>query len=201
MLASDYRERAWAALRGKWGTMALITLIYMIIVSTCSVIPAVGQTASLLITGPFALSLATLSLTVLRGGEIKVEMLFDGFRNFVSAFLLQLVNSLLVMLWSLLFVIPGIVKAYSYAMSTYILADNPEMSQAECRKESMRMMQGHKWRLFCLQFSFLGWSILCALTFGILSFWVAPYMNTATAAFYEDLKAHRTVCLTDGESI
>ena len=138
------------------------------------------------------LGLAYLALAVLRGGELKVEMLFDGFKNFLPAFLLQLVNSLLVSLWSLLFVVPGIVKAYSYAMSAYILADNPEMSQNECRRESMRMMQGHKWRLFCLQFSFIGWQLLCVLTFGILSFWVGPYINTATAAFYEDLKAQQT---------
>ena len=197
MLASDYRERAWDALRGKWGTMALVTLIYALIVSACSAILAAGQVATILVTGPFALSLAVMALTVLRGGEVKVEMLFDGFRNFVSAFLLQLINNLLVALWSLLFVVPGIVKAYSYAMSTYILADNPEMSQRDCRKESMRMMQGHRWRLFCLQFSFIGWWLLCILTCGILTFWVVPYVNAATAAFYEDLKARRVYTSTE----
>ena len=73
-------------------------------------------------------------------------------------------------------------------MSYYILAENPEMSQSEARKESMRIMQGHKWQLFCLNFSFIGWYILVGLTFGILTFWVTPYMQTATAAFYENIK-------------
>ena len=193
MLASDYRKQAWAALSGKWGTMALITLVYLVIVSACSAIPAVGQVAALVIGGPLVLALCMISLAVVRGESVGVEKLFDGFKDgkFLPAFLLSLVNSIFIALWSLLLVVPGIIKTYAYAMSTYIMAENPGMSQSECRKESMRMMIGHKWRLFCLHFSFIGWYLLCALTFGILTFWVTPYVRTAEAAFYEDLKSRQ----------
>lgn len=197
MLASDFRKSAWRALSGKWGVMALIALIHALIVGVCAAIPGVGQVGVLLISGPFILGLYMIALNVLRGNAIKVENLFDGFRNFVPAFLLYLINSIFVALWSILLVVPGIVKALSYSMSTFILAENPEMSQAECRKESMRMMQGHKWRLFCLEFSFIGWYLLCGLTFGILSFWVVPYVQVSVAAFYEELKAKSAVGAAD----
>lgn len=193
MLASDYRKQAWAALSGKWGTMALLTLVYSLIVGACNAIPGVGQVASLVVGGPLVLALTMIALAVLRSENVGVENLFDGFKDgkFVPAFLLYLVNTIFVALWSLLLVVPGIIKGYSYAMSTYILAENPGMSQSECRKESMRMMIGHKWRLFCLHFSFIGWYLLSALTFGILMFWVTPYVRTAEAAFYEDLKSRK----------
>ena len=76
-------------------------------------------------------------------------------------------------------------------MSYYILKDNPGMDANEARKASIEMMKGHKWQLFCLEFSFIGWIILSILTFGILTLWVGPYMETAKAAFYEELKANQ----------
>lgn len=193
MLARDYRQRAWDALSGNWGTMALITLVYAVITGVCGMLPGVGSVASLVIGGPLTLALALMSLRLLGAEKVGVENLFDGFRDgkFLPSFLLSLVNSIFIALWSLLFVIPGIVKSYAYSMSMYILAENPNMSQSECRAESMRMMVGHKWRLFCLHFSFIGWMLLSSLTFGILMFWVLPYMRTAEAAFYEDLKSRK----------
>ena len=193
MLAKDYRAKAWAAMSGKKGILALITLIYSLIIGGCSAIPGVGQMAAIVVGGPFFLALAMIALAVLRGEDVAVESLFAGFKDgkFLPAFLLNLVNGIFIALWSLLLVAPGIIKAYAYAMSTYIMAENPGMSQKECREESMRMMMGNKWRLFCLHFSFIGWGLLCALTLGILSFWVTPYMRVAEAAFYEDLKARR----------
>ena len=92
-------------------------------------------------------------------------------------------------LWSLLFVIPGIIATYSYSMSFYILRDNPDMDANAARKASIEMMKGNKWKLFCLELSFIGWMLLSMLTFGILLLWVGPYMETAKAAFYEELKA------------
>ena len=184
MTAWDYRNRAWVALSGKWGILALITLIEVAITGVLSE-TAVG---TLIVTGPFAVALAMISLNVLRGNWVSVENLFDGFKNFLNTFLLGLLNSLFIFLWSLLFIIPGIVKELSYSMSYYIMAENPCISQSEARFQSMLMMDGHKWELFCLRFSFIGWILLCILTLGIASFWVIPYMNTATAAFYEDIK-------------
>ena len=73
-------------------------------------------------------------------------------------------------------------------MSYYILKDNPNMSGDEARKASIEMMKGHKWELFCLEFSYIGWILLSILTFGILTLWVNPYMEVAKVAFYENLK-------------
>ena len=96
---------------------------------------------------------------------------------------------LFILLWSLLLIIPGIIKAYSYAMTPYILDEHPELSANDAIDRSRAMMKGHKFDLFWLQLSFIGWVLLGFLTFGIGYFWLAPYIDTAQAAFYQDLKA------------
>ena len=90
-------------------------------------------------------------------------------------------------LWSLLFIIPGIIASYSYAMIPYIQAEHPEMAPGDVLARSKEMMEGNRWRLFCLQFSFIGWSILSSLTLGIGNLWLTPYKQAATAAFYRDI--------------
>ena len=147
----------------------------------------IGGIAAFLITGPFALGLAAVALSIMRTEEIEVGQLFGGFKNFGTAFLVSLLNGIFIFLWTLLFIVPGIIKTYSYRLSYYILADNPTMSATEVRKRSIELMRGNKWRLFCLEFSFIGWELLCILTLGILSFWVAPYYNAAIAEFYQSL--------------
>ena len=94
-----------------------------------------------------------------------------------------------VVLWSLLLVIPGIIKAYEYAIIPYILADDPEISSKDAFKKAKEMMKGNKWRLFKLNFSFFGWYILCFVTLGIGTFFLMPYLNAATAEFYAELKS------------
>lgn len=90
-------------------------------------------------------------------------------------------------MWSLLLLIPGIVKSYSYAMTSYILADNPALSPSEAIRQSELIMKGNKMRLFCLHFSFLLWSLLSVMTLGIGFLWLTPYMNASTAAFYREV--------------
>lgn len=182
--AKDFRQEAWQKLSGKWGMAAVLTLVYTLVIGAC------GFTGILLllVSGPAALSLALICLKVVRFNEqIKIEDLLKGFNNFVNSLLLWLINSIFTFLWSLLLVVPGIIKSYSYSMSFYILADNPDMDFTSVRKRSIEMMRGNKWRLFCLDLSFIGWLILCVLTFGILTFWVTPYQQTARAAFYQSL--------------
>lgn len=188
MKAKDFRKQAWAALKNNWGTAVLSVLILSLIVGGLSAIPTVGSIATLILTGPLQLGIVIVMVNIIRGKGATVSNLFDGFKNFMTSFTLYLVNNIFVFLWSLLFVIPGIIKGYAYSMSYYILNDNPEMTQSEARKASIEMMKGHKWELFCLQFSFIGWYLLCILTFGILALWVSPYQSVATAAFYENLK-------------
>ncbi len=112
-----------------------------------------------------------------------------GFSNYWHKVGGMLQMYVLIVLWSLLFLIPGIIKAYSYAMTPYILEENPELSTTEAIHRSRMMMRGHKFDLFWLQLSFIGWLLLGILTAGIGYFWLAPYMDTAQAAFYEDVKA------------
>lgn len=149
--AKDYRRQAWEKLRGKWGTAALATLVQSLILGACAALSYVyvGGVALFLITGPLALGYTVLALHVIRAKEARVENLFSGFRNFGAAFLVNLINGIFIFLWSLLLFIPGIIKTYSYRMSYYVLADNPEISANEARKRSMQIMRGNKWRAFC----------------------------------------------------
>lgn len=197
--AKDYRERAWGKLKGKWGTAALIAFVYSLIMGACSALSyfVIGGIAAFLITGPFALGLAAVALRIMRTEEIEVGQLFGGFKNFGTAFLVSLLNGIFIFLWTLLFIVPGIIKTYSYRLSYYILADNPTMSATEVRKRSIELMRGNKWRLFCLEFSFIGWELLCILTLGILSFWVASYYNAAIAEFYQSLLPQKQMQATE----
>lgn len=193
MKARDYRRAAWEKLRGKWGTMAIATLIYALILGACGALSLIyiGGFAALFLTGAFALGLAIMALAAARKQEVRAAQLFDGFKNYGSSLALYLLIAIFTALWTLLFIIPGIVKAYSYSMSWYILADTPQMGANAARKRSMELMRGNKWRLFCLHCSFIGWLLLCILTLGILTLWIAPYLQTAQAEFYRDLIAER----------
>jgi uncharacterized membrane protein len=185
MFAKDYRKLAWSKLSGNWGTAILAMLIYMVSIGVSSIV-AVGP---IVLAGILGVGLFGVYLGIIRGQETKLENLFDGFREGVVNNLLGgILVGVFTFLWSLLFFIPGIVKAYSYSMTFFILKDNPEMSAIDAITESRRMMNGNKWRLFCLDFSFIGWILLSALTCGILYILVYPYMYAARAAFYESLK-------------
>ncbi len=187
--AKNFRLEAWEKLRGKWGTFALIAFIYSLIMGVCGALTYiyVGEIITLLVAGPFALGLAMIALNVVRTRKVEVNQLFSGFREFGKAFLVNLLNSIFIVLWTLLLIVPGIIKSFSYSMSYYILADEPTLTATEIRHCSIELMRGNKWRLFCLEISFIGWWILCILTLGILSFWIIPYQQSALAAFYQSL--------------
>jgi len=119
--------------------------------------------------------------------ELDFHVLFSQFHRFGVGFLQFFLRNLYIALWSLLFVIPGIVKTYSYAMTPYILADHPEMTANEAITASRQLMDGHKGELFWLRLTFIGWGILCVFTLGIGSLFLNPYMNAAEAAFYRQL--------------
>ncbi len=119
--------------------------------------------------------------------EPAFDVLFSRFRIFLKALGLRLYMALFIFLWSLLFIIPGIIAAYRYAMAPFIMAQDPNVGIREAVNRSKDMMQGRKWKLFCLGFSFIGWALLCVLTFGIGFLWLSPYQMAATAAFYLDV--------------
>lgn len=101
----------------------------------------------------------------------------------------MLLKTIYLTLWSLLFIVPGVIKGYEYAMVPYLLLDHPEMSRQEIFAESKRMMMGNKWDAFVLDLSFIGWNLLGACTFGILTFlYVNPYQYYTEAELYHVLR-------------
>ena len=105
--------------------------------------------------------------------------------NYGNVILIMFLRDLYTFLWSLLFVIPGIIKSYEYRMVPYILAENPGMNRQEAFLISKKMMMGQKWNTFVLDLSFIGWRILEAITFGILGiFYVEPYIQATNAELY-----------------
>lgn len=121
--------------------------------------------------------------------------LLDGFGMFGRIILLNILTNLFVMLWSLLFVVPGIIAAYRYRMALYLLLDHPEMSVMQCIRESKRMMKGHKGELFVMDLSFLGWAILESIpVFGYaVQVWTTPYIRMSYVLYYEALRGAETV--------
>lgn len=190
MNSASIRARARSALAGRWVTLAIITFVYSLISSVAAYV----YIGSLIVAGPLSVALAAISLKVIYGERVSVENLFDGFRqNFVNNFLLGLVNSLLIALWSLLLIVPGIIKSCAWSMSYFIAAENPGMPQSEVRKRSEEMMMGHKMEYFLLQLSFIGWAFLSIFTLGIGAFFLVPYMQVSSAAFYDNLKISQFV--------
>lgn len=116
----------------------------------------------------------------------EVSVIFSRFDIFLKAMGLNLFMALFIWLWSLLFIVPGIIAAYRYRLAPYLMAENPNLGIREAVNMSKELMAGNKWRLFCLNLSFIGWGILSALTCGIGDLWLNPYIYAANAAFYID---------------
>lgn len=189
MNRAELKALAKQQIKGNIGMLFLISLIIGLITGAAS--SALGGGAavvSFLLTPPFTFSTILIYQNLILGTRPEVKDIFKGFKNYVPCISVGFFVSLFTFLWSLLFVIPGIVKSYSYAMSMYILADNPEKSRKECMSESMQMMDGHKMDLFVLDLSFIGWYLLGAITFGIALIWIIPYVNATQVNFYNSIK-------------
>ncbi len=188
----EIRARARKALGGNiFATTWLLVLVAGLIVNAIMGVVSFTYVGPLILTGPLSYGLIKVILKAVREQDSKVELgdLFKGFtEDFVGNFLTGLLVTLFTFLWSLLFVIPGIVKMYSYSMALYIKTDHPEYTAKQCIDESRKMMNGHKMELFLLQLSFIGWMFVGALCLGVGTLWVNAYMQTATACFYEELK-------------
>ena len=140
-----------------------------------------------IIGGTIQLGYAKFLLSQHDGKDYSVGDLFSQFHRFGTGFAQAFLRNLYIILWTLLFIIPGLIKTYSYAMTPFILADHPEMTAGEAITASRKLMDGHKGELFVLGLSFFGWGLLCVITLGIASLWVTPYINAAYAAFYRRL--------------
>ena len=125
-------------------------------------------------------------LGIRRGEEMPYLTLFDGFSFAGKLILLALVRYIFVFLWSMLFVVPGIIAAYRYRQALYLLLDHPEMGVLECIRESKRLMRGHKAELFILDLSFIGWALLSIIPF--VSVYTLPYTESTYALYYSMLR-------------
>ena len=141
----------------------------------------------LILGGVVEVGYSRFNLGLVDGDTPSIDTLFSYFSHWKTTTVARLLQTLYILLWSLLFVIPGIIATYSYAMTGYILAEQPELTASEAITLSKQLMDGNRWRLFCLHLSFIGWDLLCALTLGIGNLWLAPYKQTATAAFYREI--------------
>lgn len=183
------KVEAKAALSGNWGIAIGIWVVYLVLGAAI----AFTFIGPIILSGVLAFGFMAAYLTLVRTKSTSFETLFSGFSNFGTTCVVGILQTIFLTLWSLLFIIPGIVKTYSYSMTYYVLHDNPNLSASEAITESRRMMNGYKGKLFCLDLSFIGWFLLSALTLGLLGFYVLPYYNAARARFYEALKNKTTV--------
>lgn len=198
---SEYRTEARNALEGNWGDAALVAflagVVELVLSTTFQVsgIKVLGEQGS----GAFSIGASILALPMefgfliiflrllRRQSQSYVKELFSYYNGRV--FLTMVLRAIYTVLWTLLFIIPGIVKSYSYAMTEYVMYDNPELKNNAAIEKSMEMMKGKKMKLFLLDLSFIGWGILCIFTLGFGLILLMPYIATTRAAFYEDLKA------------
>ena len=190
-MIGTFKNEAVHSLEGKWGSSAVLVLVSGVLGLAFSYL-LYGIPSILLL--PMSWGVAVAFLEVSRGNNPDLGWLTRGYSRFSEVFLTMLLREIYVGLWALLLIVPGIVKSYSYAMTPYILQDDPDCKYDAAICRSMSMMQGHKMDLFLLDLSFIGWAILCLLTLGIGFLFLTPYWHTARAKFYEELVAGENIC-------
>ena len=210
----EYKNAALAALKGNWAPFVVAMIIMMafmyvvmgpylfvyqvslgmhqIVISPAFAFAAVAVyiLGMPLLAMPLTLGFNYASNRLLVEGDNRaVGNLFrDSFGNWGRKVWGMFLMNFFVSLWSLLLIIPGFIKYYAYALTPYILIDNPELSANQAINLSQKMMKGHKFDMFILHLSFIGWIFFSIFTFGIGLLWLLPYMMTAQAAFYQDVK-------------
>lgn len=184
----ELRKVARDALDGNWFPAIIACLVYGIISGIIGAVPIAGFILAIFLTGPLMLGFTGFFVELVRNDKKELNTLFSGFNNYFRSFTLALLRCVFTILWLLLLIVPGIIASYSYAMSFYILKDNPGMDALDVIRKSKEMMKGKKWKLFVLQLSFIGWLLLAIITLGIGLLFLVPYYCSAEAAFYEDLK-------------
>lgn len=190
----------------RWWKMTLATIaIYLIsggfsiYVNIATVInrddpsTTVGYSSSIitLLLIPFTIAASGYYLNHIRGFNPEWKSLYkEGIDNYGSYLVTGVLVNVFTVLWSLLFVVPGIIKAIAYSQAKYVIHDNPRLKGKEAIEISKRMTNGFKGDLFSMYLSFIGWYILVGLTGGILSIYVTPYVETTAAMYYENLKRY-----------
>lgn len=184
----ELKMAAKEQIKGNIGMYFVCMLIVSAISSALGFIPKVGGILSFLFSAPMALAFARIQLGMIKGEKVEVKKLLESFNDFGKTVLLNILIVVFVTLWSLLLIVPGIIKAISYSMSFYIMADNEDMDALEVLNESKRIMEGHKWEYFVLILSFILWGLLGIITCGLAFIYVVPYANVTVANFYNRIK-------------
>ncbi len=193
LTCKEMRAQAREALSGKWTTAVLATLVYFLILSISGIanfmldegVAALFSIAfGFCVSGPLGLGYSYFVLKAARREDIEIGNIFEGFNHFVKVVILSILIGIFTILWTLLFIIPGIIAALRYSQAFFILLDNPDLSPMEAIRRSKQMMKGNKGKLFLLTLSFIGWALLCGITFGIGALWLNPYVYVALAVFY-----------------
>ena len=196
----DYKNAALAAMKGNWAQCVLATFAVFAITLVANILTAadpegstsiVSLAVAICVTLPLSVGLYAAYRALYHGTNLKVaENAFKtGFGNWGHHVGGMLLMSVYTFAWTLLLIVPGVIKSFSYALTPFILTDKPELSANEAIELSMKMMDGHKHDLFVLYLSFFGWYLLSFLTLCIGILWVVPYQYTTMVAFYEDIKA------------
>ncbi len=167
--------------------LVLLTSIILIAAATIAVI---SIAVDILVRNPIRVGYARFLLKSEEDSETTVGYMFSSLKgNYISSALKMFTTKLIIVLYTMLFVIPGIIKAYQFRLVEFILAENPDMSAHEARMLSKDMMYGQKWNAFVLDLSFIGWHLLSAMTAGILSvFYVKPYVELTEMYLYKAIK-------------
>ncbi len=196
---SELKRKAKESLKGKYGDAITLMIISFgisfaagLIIGFCgldeNITKFISSIVSIIISGLIGFGIVSYFLKVSRNENVTYKELFSETNMFWSYIGIALLVGLFTMLWSLLFIIPGIIAALSYSLVYCIKLDNPELDVKEVLTKSKQMMNGHKWEYFVLILSFLGWIILGIFTFGVLYLWLIPYMQVTLCNFYNNLK-------------
>lgn len=185
---AELKAQAKAQLKGNLFTLFLCGLIMIGISIVANLIPVIGTIACIIIAPALSLGCLQIYLDVANNVKADIEVLFSKFSCMGKALWLAILIAFFTYLWSLLLIIPGIIKSLSYSMAFYILAEHPEMTAREALNESKRIMNGHKMDLFVLYLSFILWDLLVIFTFGIAAIYVVPYENLTITKFYQSIK-------------
>ncbi len=183
-MASSNRQltaQARQSLQGQWTLAVGVNFLY-------GLVNSVGNEVNLIIGGPMQMGLSRFSLNLARGKKADIEQLFDGFKSFANTLVAYLLMVLYVLLWALLLIVPGIIAAIAYSQTFFILSDNPEMKGWDALRKSKAMMNGYKWKYFCLCWRFFGWFLLSILSLGVGFLFLFPYAHVSFAHFYDDIK-------------
>lgn len=187
MKNSEILKKTRAALANKW-TLAVITyFVYCLIIGAFTGWPPLSW-VNLLIGGPMFYGATVFSLSIIRNEEAQVEQLFVGFKQFGRTLIAYLLMMVYIFLWSLLLIVPGIIKAIAYSQTFFIMVDDQEIAGEEAINKSIEMMRGYKMQYFLLCLRFFLLAILCLFTLGIGYLFLIPYMEISFAGFYEMVK-------------